>query len=281
MAAYSENVQFAQTAFAQFNLSIQSEKNGNPVYVITHSDNRVIAALAQKLAADFQNITPRLTNGNTTITFSNNEIEQMRIAFGRYNRFYGDGQWTGNFNPLYQINIEELMRPPQQPAANPQVRHTMPPQAATGPLSPIYFSPEEVKNIFQQLNANPALGQQFLRSGGKNYGDTLALQNLPNKSLYMCQQLTNLRLAIDLLYQINVGVAPTGNIGYHLTASTPHDQQGLQSIKTGITNQSQNRNSFLPAPQPQGSAAAPQPQSQSPALPPQRGITRRSLGGNS
>ncbi|MBY0377697.1 MAG: hypothetical protein K2Q33_03940 [Gammaproteobacteria bacterium] len=161
MAAYSENVQFAQTAFAQFNLSIQSEKNGNPAYVITHSDNRVIAALAQKLAADFQNITPRLTNGNTTITFSNNEIEQMRIAFGRYNRFYGDGQWTGNFNPLYQINIEELMRPPQQPAANPQVRHTMPPQAATGPLSPIYFSPEEVKNIFQQLNANPALGQQF------------------------------------------------------------------------------------------------------------------------
>ncbi|MBY0377129.1 MAG: hypothetical protein K2Q33_01025, partial [Gammaproteobacteria bacterium] len=107
------------------------------------------------------------------------------------------------------------------------------------------------------------------------------LQNLPNKSLYMCQQLTNLRLAIDLLYQINVGVAPTGNIGYHLTASTPHDQQRLQSIKTGITNQSQNRNSFLPAPQPQGSAAAPQPQSQSPALPPQRGITRRSLGGNS
>ena len=273
----TENSQFAQTAFAQFNLSIQ-DNHGKPTYVIWHNDNGVITALSQKLATDFNIMAAPGPNGNAVITLNNSDIKKMRGCVGRSNRVLSDGEWTGNFNPPpYQINIADLMRTSPQPTVNrinPQPQqYSAPVHSPIEPANTIYFSPGEVKNIFQKLNTNPVLRQQFLTGDGKSYEDTLALQFLPDKSLYTRQQLTNLHFAIQLLYGINVVVNAVNPEGYNLRGNTPAEQAKLQQIKMG-GNQSQNPNVFLAAPQASSSSSAPQPQSSYPA----QQIIRRGIG---
>ncbi len=272
MSATKENIKFAQTAFAQFNLSIQQGNDGRPIYVIGHHDSKVVAALKKKLAP-VVSASDRSDHGNPAILLTTADIVKLRTTFNREHR--SDYEMGLSVPPL-QFQIADLMRSPQQsavPLANPQLRQGML-HAAAGSISVTYFSPGEVKNIFQQLDANPQLKQHFLSHGGKSYEDTLALRSLPDKSLYLCQQTANLSFAIRLLYGINVAVSIAEKGGYNVNATTPAGQGKLQQIKSEA-HQSQNPHSFLSAPPAASSASA--TQMQSPQQTQGSGIVHRSL----